>query len=407
MDTVKNNLVFEVVPGKETTRRLLAFQDSFRGFLDGSEFMATKCPPAQDSFDFLSSAVEGKDEAQKMEAAMCNARKMARECSLQTIGSYQPYDVADPNTWNRKQKKKKRRESAGLLSAPVSNRPTQEKEFHTASSEMVAASTGQKNRRASAPTSSLYAFDQEPKNDSTKEGRKIKDDRRSGRKSLHRSYSPSRNASGKREKRSRRVPKATKISDNEVHDAPQDCQSEGNDVAINLDCASLIASSSWTNEDTINLRFDDLHLTHEDRSPETRKRSEREVYRSDQSMSVCSKTSKENECHSSQPSSAESSAMLQLELKEKMLQERLVETARRLSALNKEKRFLHHESNTAPTSITDLCRHMTSSEPADVNLKAERRRQSYSTQSPVAASSADAPNGRTNLWGVRRQSCDV
>lgn len=402
MDTVKNNLGFEVVPRKETTRILLAFQDSFRGFLDGSEFMATNCPPAQDSFDFLSSVVEAKDEAQKMEAAMCNARKMARECSLQTIGSYQPYDVADPNTWNRKQKKKKRRESAGLLSAPVSNRPTQEKEFHTASSEMVAASTGQKNRRASAPTSSLYACDQEPKADSTKEdGRKIKDGRRSGRKSLHRSYSPSRNASGKREKRSRRVPKATTISDNEVHDAPQDCQSEGNDVAINLDCASL------TNEDTINLRFDDLHLTHEDRSPETRKRSELEVYRSDQSISVCSKTSKENECHSSQPSSAESSAMLQLELKEKMLQERLVETARRLSALKKKKRFLHHDSNTAPTSMTDLCRRMTSSKPADVNLKAERRRQSYSTQSPVAASSADASNGRTSLWGVRRQSCDV
>lgn len=399
MDTVKNDLGFEVVPRKETTRRFLAFQDSFRGFLDGSEFMPTKCPPAPDSLDFLSSVVGREDEAQKIEAAMCNARKMARECSLQTIGSYQPYDVADPNTWSKKVKKKKRRESAGCLSAPARRRPTQEEEFCTESSEMVVAPTHQTNRRASAPTSSLHVRDQEPNTERSKEdGRKIKDIRRSGRKSGHRSHSPSRNASGKKEKRSRRVPiaKGGTILDKEVYDTPQDNQSEGNSISMNQASASSIASSSWWSEDTPYIGIGGLNLRHEEWFPETRKGREGELYCSDQSMSIFSKTSKEREFHSSQSSSMESSAMLHLEFKEKMLQERLLETARRLSALNMEERFLPHDTKTAPTSITGLCYHTTTLEPAGLDSKAERRRSKLQHLAPAAEAGADALKVRTS-----------
>ena len=392
MDTVNDNLDFKVVPRKQTTRRLLAFQDSFRGFLDGSEFMAMTCPPDPDSSDFPLSVYGGDDEAQKVEAAMSKARKMARECSLQTIGSYQPYDVADPTTWNKKAKKKKRRESAGRPSTPVSNRSTQEEAFCAESSEMVAASTQHKNSYASAPATSAYAGHSAEEDD-----RKLKDGRRSGRKSGHRSHSPSRNVSGKKEKRSRRVPKAkaSTVLVKDVLNAPHDDQSEGNEASMNRISASSTVSSSWRSEDTLDLRFDDLNLRHDVLSPETRMGSAGDMYRSDQSMSPCTKASNERECHSSQSSVEESSVMLHLELKEKMLQERLLQTARRLSELRKDTRCLPHDSNTAHTAISG------------VNSKAERRRQSYSAQPPVAVSGADAAKVRTRAWGVRRQSCDV
>ena len=97
-------------------------------------------------------------------------RKLLRPCLkpgewhenavLQTIGNYQPYDVVDPNTWNKKAKKKKRRDSAGLQSASTGSGSSLEQEISAESSEMDATSPLKQDRRASEPNSSLHDCEQ-------------------------------------------------------------------------------------------------------------------------------------------------------------------------------------------------------------------------------------------------------
>jgi hypothetical protein len=379
MDTVKNNVGFQVVPLKEAPRRSLAFQDSFRGFLDGSEFMRVTYPPTPDSLDFLSPAADGEDEAQKIEAAICKARKMARECSLQTIGTYQPYDVVDPTTWDRtkKGKQKKRRESVGCQSSSSSRSTTQEgQEFSAKGSAMATTSSHNKDRRASEPTSSAFGCDQMHSADSVQQDdRKIKDSRRSGRHAGHRSHSPSRKSSGKKEKRSRRVPivKTSELRETHVHDASRDRTTEVVDFFSHQIAPSSTASSSWWKEDPLSIRIEEVDLRQgEERFPETRRGSSGEMYRSDQSLSICSQSAKERENLVSPPSSVEKSVILQLELKERMLQERLLETTRKLSELNKETTLPSNDS-TAPAAKPGLRCHMPNSEQEGVNLKARKR----------------------------------
>ena len=397
-----------------------------------------KCPQSPDSFGFLAPVGEVDDEAQKIEAAICKARKMARQCSLQEIGTYQPYDAADPTTWDRskKGKAKKRRDSTGCASTSSSTRSSMQQEFSAKSSEMVTPSSHKKDGRASSPISSAFKCDElyfadcveqddrkvedgsrggrlaghRSHSPSRKSSRKKENGRRSGRLSGHRSHSPSSKLSGKKERRSRRVPivETGELMEQFVHDVPQDKSIEEGDMCMNRMADSSATSPSWWNEDTPNATREDLNVRQvAERSPGSRKGSSGEAYDSYQSLAICSQAAKEKENYASMPSFSDTSVLHHLELKEKMLQERLLETKRKLFELSKEKALVPHDVP-KPTTKSDLRRSVTTSEQEGMNSKTQRRRRSYTSSSYIDAPlGTDAMKVKRSVWGIRRQSNDV
>jgi len=102
----------DVVPIAKTNNK-------FREFRIGSEFMEELRNPELDTDGEVLHVDSPKDH--KMEAAIRNALKMARKCSLQTIGSYEPFDPVDPTTWTNKSERKRKGENGGSLSSRSSS----------------------------------------------------------------------------------------------------------------------------------------------------------------------------------------------------------------------------------------------------------------------------------------------
>ena len=104
-DDTSEETIYEVVPTRKASEiadTADLFQISFRDLLDGSEFM-------DEIFFFNEKNDDAKveeEEDDKMDAAIRMGTKMARRCSCPPIGSYQPFDAADPTTWKKRSKRK-------------------------------------------------------------------------------------------------------------------------------------------------------------------------------------------------------------------------------------------------------------------------------------------------------------
>lgn len=106
-DTFDEAIYAVVLTGKasETTDTDDLFQTSFGTLLDGSEFM-------DGIFEKHENDKVEEEEKDKMESAIHMGMKMARRCSCPSIGSYKPFDAADPSTWNKKRSKPPRQQQS-------------------------------------------------------------------------------------------------------------------------------------------------------------------------------------------------------------------------------------------------------------------------------------------------------
>ena len=109
-DTFDEAIYAVVLTGKasETTDTDDLFQTSFGTLLDGSEFM-------DGIFEKHENDKVEEEEKDKMESAIRMGMKMARRCSCPSVGSYKPFDAADPSTWNKKRSKPPRQNKVNRL----------------------------------------------------------------------------------------------------------------------------------------------------------------------------------------------------------------------------------------------------------------------------------------------------
>ena len=123
-DTFDETIYAVVSTGKaiETTATSDLFQTSFRTLLDGSEFMNRIFEKNDTDKD--------EDEEDQMDAAIRAGMKMARRCSCPSVGSYQPFDAADPTTWKKKTNKSPRRQHSKSPIRKKKEKQTSEKRMH-------------------------------------------------------------------------------------------------------------------------------------------------------------------------------------------------------------------------------------------------------------------------------------
>ena len=137
-DTFDETIYAVVSTGKaiETTATSDLFQTSFRTLLDGSEFMKGIFEKNDTDKD--------EDEEDQMDAAIRTGMKMARRCSCPSVGSYQPFDAADPTTWKKKRNKSPRRQRS---KSPIRKK----KEQQTGGTRMPERSKSPRRQRSKSP----------------------------------------------------------------------------------------------------------------------------------------------------------------------------------------------------------------------------------------------------------------
>ena len=331
------------VARKQTTYRSLAFQDSFRGFLDGSEFMNQQWGTAASSDQTRQTAIEDPvvfapdDESQKIEIAMQNAMNMALQCSLPAIGSYVPFDAVDPNTWNKKSKKKKKREAGDSRrhSAPLVSDYIQEEyagQGQAVTPEADTKARQKQGRRSSAPMSTSRSCEHM---ESTFQGEQvcptIKGDAKKERRVGHCSRSPTNSSRDKKERRFRRRPSATAGAScvaEQLEPAGQGVDTTGLEHMLRHRASGAIIAPRLFS-DTENHKFELENEWNVDMKKRDRQRTPRH---SDSATRTYNKAEIERGCYSHHLSSSSASVQL-LEQQEKMLEELLNETARKLAEI--------------------------------------------------------------------------
>lgn len=140
-----------------------AFKSSLSSFLDGSEFMINLDGAASASAsDGETISTEEDARAAAMENAMQKGARMARRCSCPLVGTYEPFDAADPTTWEENKKKKKIRKKSRSPTrsscSRVSLKTEQERHRERDSGEVK---TSRRSRRTTAPMVSSYVLEQQ------------------------------------------------------------------------------------------------------------------------------------------------------------------------------------------------------------------------------------------------------
>jgi hypothetical protein len=172
-DDISDGAVFAVAPtnhnGAQTTTAPAppAFKSSLRSFLDGSEFMINVGGAAVNSSSDSAtiSREEDANSAAIMENAMQRGGRMARRCSCPSVGTYEPFDAADPTTWEENKKKKKiRKKSMSPTRSYVSRVSLKTKQGHR-EKEATEVKTSRRSRRTTAPMVSPYVLEQQAQAD--------------------------------------------------------------------------------------------------------------------------------------------------------------------------------------------------------------------------------------------------